>query len=144
MKETDLCRSAAHSPSGAKTAVLIVNTGSPAAPTREALAQYLLEFLGDRRVVELSPIIWQPILRWIIIPRRAQQSADRYKTVWTEEGSPLMAISAQTARRCAGIRRVKQRLKLRPALLPHQPAHRLIREIKIGRASCRERVCLYV
>lgn len=99
MKETDLCRSAAYSPSGAKTAVLIVNTGSPAAPTREALAQYLLEFLGDRRVVELSPIIWQPILRWIIIPRRAQQSADRYKTVWTEEGSPLMAISAQTARR---------------------------------------------
>ncbi len=81
-----------------KTAVLIVNTGSPEAPTREAVARYLLEFLGDRRVVELSPLIWQPILRGIIIPRRAQASAERYKTVWTAEGSPLTAITAKTAR----------------------------------------------
>ncbi|MDO4936760.1 MAG: ferrochelatase [Sutterellaceae bacterium] len=81
-----------------KTAVLIVNTGSPAAPTKEAVAQYLLEFLGDRRVVEMHPLLWQPILRGIIIPRRAQASADRYKTVWTEEGSPLMAITNKTAR----------------------------------------------
>lgn len=82
----------------AKTAVLLVNTGSPAAPTKEAVAQYLLEFLGDRRVVEMHPLLWQPILRGIIIPKRAQASADRYKTVWTEEGSPLMSITAHTAR----------------------------------------------
>ena len=83
--------------SASKTTVIIVNTGSPSAPTKEALAQYLLEFLGDRRVVELSPLIWQPILRCIIIPRRSEASARRYKTVWTKDGSPLMAISAQTA-----------------------------------------------
>ena len=83
--------------SASKTAVIIVNTGSPAAPTKEALAQYLLEFLGDRRVVELNPWIWQPILRGIIIPRRSEASAQRYKTVWTKDGSPLMAISAKTA-----------------------------------------------
>lgn len=82
----------------AKTAVLIVNTGSPAAPTKEAVAQYLLEFLGDRRVVEMHPLLWQPILRGIIIPRRAQASADRYLTVWTEKGSPLMAITDETAK----------------------------------------------
>ncbi len=82
----------------AKTAVLIVNTGSPAAPTKEAVAQYLLEFLGDRRVVEMHPLLWQPILRGIIIPRRAQASAERYQTVWTEAGSPLMVASAETAR----------------------------------------------
>lgn len=69
-----------------KTAVLICNTGSPAAPTKEAVAKYLEEFLGDRRVVEMNPLIWQPILRGIIIPRRAQASADRYKTVWTQKG----------------------------------------------------------
>ena len=83
--------------SASKTVVIIVNTGSPAAPTKEALAQYLLEFLGDRRVVELNPWIWQPILRGIIIPRRSEASAQRYKTVWTKDGSPLMAISAKTA-----------------------------------------------
>lgn len=74
-----------------KTAVLLVNTGSPEAPTKEALAVYLKEFLSDRRVVELSPWIWQPILRGIIIPRRAEASARRYRTVWTEDGSPLVA-----------------------------------------------------
>ena len=80
-----------------KTAVLICNTGSPAAPTKEAVAKYLAEFLGDRRVVEMNPLIWQPILRGIIIPRRAQASADRYKTVWTQKGSPLVAATSDTA-----------------------------------------------
>lgn len=86
-----------------KTAVLICNTGSPAAPTREAVANYLSEFLGDRRVVEMSPFLWWPILHGIVIPRRAQASADRYKTVWTEKGSPLVAVTSETA---AGLQRV--------------------------------------
>lgn len=80
-----------------KIAVVLVNTGSPAAPTKEALSQYLAEFLGDPRVVEISPWIWKPILHGVIIPKRAQASAERYKTVWTEDGSPLMAISKRTA-----------------------------------------------
>lgn len=86
-----------------KTAVLICNTGSPAAPTKEAVATYLAEFLGDRRVVEMNPLLWQPILRGIIIPRRAQASADRYKTVWSEKGSPLVAATSETAE---GLQRV--------------------------------------
>ena len=86
-----------------KTAVLICNTGSPAAPTKEAVATYLAEFLGDRRVVEMNPLLWQPILRGIIIPRRAQASADRYKTVWSEKGSPLVVATSETAE---GLQRV--------------------------------------
>lgn len=81
-----------------KTAVVLVNTGSPAEPTREAVARYLGEFLGDRRVVEMHPLLWKPILHGIIIPRRAQASADRYKTVWGPDGSPLMAAAERTAR----------------------------------------------
>ena len=108
-----------------KTAVLICNTGSPAAPTKEAVAKYLAEFLGDRRVVEMNPLIWQPILRGIIIPRRAQASADRYKTVWTQKGSPLVAVTSDTAQglqkalgdefivswaMCYGVQRIEEEL----------------------------------
>lgn len=109
-----------------KTAVLICNTGSPAAPTKEAVAKYLAEFLGDRRVVEMNPLIWQPILRGIIIPRRAQASADRYKTVWTQKGSPLVAVTSDTAQglqkalgdefivswaMCYGVQRIDEELR---------------------------------
>ena len=108
-----------------KTAVLICNTGSPAAPTKEAVAKYLAEFLGDRRVVEMNPLICQPILRGIIIPRRAQASADRYKTVWTQKGSPLVAATSDTAQglqkvlgdefivswaMCYGVQRIEEEL----------------------------------
>ena len=108
-----------------KTAVLICNTGSPAAPTKEAVAKYLAEFLGDRRVVEMNQLIWQPILRGIIIPRRAQASADRYKTVWTQKGSPLVAVTSETAQElqkvlgdgfivswamCYGVQRIEEEL----------------------------------
>ena len=112
-----------------KTAVLICNTGSPAAPTKEAVAKYLAEFLGDRRVVEMNPLIWQPILRGIIIPRRAQASADRYKTVWTQKGSPLVAATSDTAQglqkvlgdefivswaMCYGVQRIEPAFERRP------------------------------
>ena len=108
-----------------KTAVLLCNTGSPAAPTKEAVSRYLAEFLGDRRVVELHPLLWQPILRGIVIPRRAQASADRYKSVWTDRGSPLMAATAETSEKlqavlgenylvdwamCYGVRRIESEL----------------------------------
>ncbi len=123
----------AASNNSSKTAVLICNTGSPAAPTREAVAKYLAEFLSDRRVVEMSPLIWQPILRGIVIPRRAQASADRYKTVWSEKGSPLVAATSETAARlqeelgddylvdwamCYGVKRIDEALPQLAALKP--------------------------
>ncbi|MBM3984147.1 MAG: ferrochelatase, partial [Planctomycetes bacterium] len=76
---------------------MLVNLGSPAAPTTAALRDYLREFLSDRRVVTLPPLLWQPILRAIVLPRRAPRSAELYRRVWTAEGSPLVAIGRRQA-----------------------------------------------
>lgn len=80
-----------------KTALLLVNTGSPEAPTSEVLAPYLNEFLSDRHIVDLPPWLWKPILSRIIIPRRKDASAKRYAAIWTDEGSPLLATTKKTA-----------------------------------------------
>lgn len=77
--------------------VLLVNLGTPEAPTPAAVRRYLAEFLSDRRVVELPPIAWQPILRGIILRTRPRTSAHAYQQVWTPEGSPLAAITARQA-----------------------------------------------
>jgi ferrochelatase len=77
--------------------VLLVNLGTPDAPTPQAVKRYLAEFLSDRRVVEIPPIIWQAILRGIILNVRPKKSAHAYAQVWTDHGSPLAAITAQQA-----------------------------------------------
>ncbi len=77
--------------------VLLVNLGTPDAPTAKAVKRYLKQFLSDRRVVEIPPIAWQPILRGIILNTRPKKSAHAYSQVWSEDGSPLAAITkAQT------------------------------------------------
>ena len=81
----------------APVGVLLVNLGSPAAPTADAVRDFLREFLSDRRVVTLPPLLWQPLLRGVILPRRAPRSAELYRRVWTPEGSPLLAIGARQA-----------------------------------------------
>jgi len=73
--------------------VLLINLGTPDAPTPAAVRRYLGEFLSDRRVVEISPLLWQPILRGIILTVRPRKSALNYRKVWTGEGSPLAAIT---------------------------------------------------
>lgn len=75
--------------------VLLVNLGTPEAPEPGAVKRYLAEFLSDRRVVEIPPIAWQPILRGIILNTRPRKSAHAYRQVWTEDGSPLAAITAR-------------------------------------------------
>ena len=77
--------------------VLLVNLGTPDAPEPGAVKRYLAEFLSDRRVVEIPPILWQPILRGIILNTRPKRSAHAYRQVWTEDGSPLAAITARQA-----------------------------------------------
>ncbi|QFY89962.1 ferrochelatase [Magnetovirga frankeli] len=84
-----------------KTGILLTNLGTPDAPEAPALKRYLKEFLSDRRVVELHPLAWQPILRGIILNVRPKKSAAAYRQVWSEEGSPLLAIALrQTAALC--------------------------------------------
>jgi ferrochelatase len=73
----------------AKVGVLLVNLGTPEAPTPEAVRRYLKQFLSDQRVVEIPPLVWQPILRAIVLNTRPQQSAKAYAKVWTDKGSPL-------------------------------------------------------
>ena len=80
-----------------KVGVLLVNLGTPEAPTAAAVKTYLAEFLSDKRVVELPSVLWQPILRGIILNTRPKKSAHAYAQVWTEKGSPLAAITAEQA-----------------------------------------------
>jgi len=80
-----------------KIGVLLVNLGTPDAPTPAAVKRYLAEFLSDRRVIEIPQMIWQPILRGIILNTRPKKSAHAYAQVWTPQGSPLAAITAQQA-----------------------------------------------
>lgn len=77
--------------------VLLVNLGTPDAPDAGAVRRYLGEFLSDRRVVEIPALIWQPILRGIILRTRPAKSAHAYQQVWTDDGSPLAAITKRQA-----------------------------------------------
>ena len=71
------------------TAILLVNLGSPDAPTPAALRRYLAEFLRDHRVVDLPRLPWWLILHGIILTTRPARSAAKYAQIWTKEGSPL-------------------------------------------------------
>jgi ferrochelatase len=76
-----------------RIAVLLTNLGTPDAPEAAAVRRYLAEFLSDRRVIEIPRLAWLPILHGIILRTRPKKSAHAYKQVWTEEGSPLAAIT---------------------------------------------------
>lgn len=82
----------------AATGVLLVNLGTPDAPEPVAVRRYLAEFLSDRDVVDLPPLLWQPILRGAILPFRPRRTAEAYRLIWTEEGSPLAAITRRQAK----------------------------------------------
>ncbi|MGI9438847.1 MAG: ferrochelatase [Parvibaculales bacterium] len=74
-----------------KTGLLLVNLGTPESPDKKGLRPYLKQFLSDRRVIEASPLIWQPILRGIILNTRPKKSAEAYAKIWRKESneSPL-------------------------------------------------------
>ena len=82
-----------------KTAVLLLNLGTPSAPTSKAVRAYLKEFLSDPRVVEIPRIIWWCILNGIILPIRSGASAKKYASIWLSKlGSPLMHYSRLQAK----------------------------------------------
>ena len=77
------------------TGILITNLGTPDSPDVPAVRRYLREFLSDPRVVEIPKLVWMIILHGIVLRTRPAKSAKLYKSIWTEAGSPLMAISVQ-------------------------------------------------
>jgi protoporphyrin/coproporphyrin ferrochelatase len=72
-----------------KLGVLLVNLGTPDAPTPAAVRRYLAEFLTDPRVVEIPAVAWRPLLHGVVLRTRPAKSAARYASVWTKDGSPL-------------------------------------------------------
>lgn len=85
--------------------VLLTNLGTPDAPDARSLRRYLREFLLDPRVIELPRVLWWVILHLFVLTRRPAQSAALYRKIWTEEGSPLLAISRRQA---AEVQRILQ------------------------------------
>lgn len=81
-----------------RVGVLLVNLGTPDAPDRASVKRYLGEFLSDPRVVEIPQIIWQPILRGIILTTRPKRTAANYAKIWPAgEDSPLRRITRDQA-----------------------------------------------
>ncbi|MET0251959.1 MAG: ferrochelatase [Novosphingobium sp.] len=120
----------------ARIGLLMVNLGTPDAPEPAAVRRYLGQFLSDRRVIEIPPLLWQPILRGIILNTRPKKSAHAYAQVWREDGSPLAAITTAQA---AGLQeRLGEAVLVRPAMRYGNPA--IAGEIAALKAAGCERI----
>jgi ferrochelatase len=102
-------------PEAEKTGILLVNLGTPSAPTPAAVRAYLREFLSDPRVVEIPRLVWLPILHLVILRTRPAKSAAKYASIWTADGSPLAVHTARQAKLLAGL--LGERAK------PNPPSH---------------------
>ena len=103
--------------SPSKIGVLLINLGTPDAPTKQALRPYLKQFLSDPRVVEIPRLAWWLILNGVILNTRPAKSAQKYAQIWTAEGSPLFAHTRKQAKMLQGY--LGERLK------PPSPLHPL-------------------
>jgi protoporphyrin/coproporphyrin ferrochelatase len=109
--------------SASRTAVLLVNLGTPDEPTPAALRRYLAEFLSDPRVVEIPRLVWWPILHGIILRTRPAKSAAKYASIWLPEGSPLAVWTRTQATLLAGALEERgHRLFVRHAMRYGQPS----------------------
>jgi protoporphyrin/coproporphyrin ferrochelatase len=82
-------------PRSNKIGVIVAQLGTPDAPTAPALRRYLAQFLGDQRVIDISPFVWKPLLHGVILNRRPRRSAKLYRRIWTDAGSPLLVHSRE-------------------------------------------------
>lgn len=76
-----------------KLGVLLVNLGTPRSPSKSDIKRYLKQFLSDRRVIDIPKWIWLPILCCVVLPIRTSRLVKLYKSIWMEQGSPLMVFS---------------------------------------------------
>jgi ferrochelatase len=82
--------------------VLLVNLGTPDAPTAGAVRRYLREFLSDPRVVQIPRLVWLPILYLFVLPFRPAKSARKYAAIWRSDGSPLRIYHERQAQLLRG------------------------------------------
>ena len=87
----------AAAPTPERIGVLLVNLGTPDSPSYFAVQRYLREFLGDRRVINTSRLIWLPILYGVVLPFRPIRTARNYRKIWMQDGSPLAVYSKRLA-----------------------------------------------
>ena len=118
----DSVQRAAAAPSEATTAgaerigVLAVNLGTPSSPSYFAVQRYLREFLGDRRVIDTSRLVWLPVLYGIVLPLRPMRTARNYRKVWMQGGSPLAVYSKRLADKLGAELQARHGDRLRVAL----------------------------
>ncbi len=106
-----------------RTSVLLCNLGTPDAPTPSALRRYLGQFLSDPRVVEIPRALWLPLLHGVILRTRPAQSAAKYASIWTPEGSPLAVWTDKQAKLLRGwLGEAGYNVLVRPAMRYGQPA----------------------
>jgi ferrochelatase len=101
------------------TALLLVNLGTPDAPTPAAVRRYLAEFLSDTRVVSIPRLLWWPLLHGLILPLRGGRSAEKYAQIWLPQGSPL---AVHTQRLTAAVQTRLPQCKVLHAMRYGQPA----------------------
>jgi ferrochelatase len=99
-------------------ALLLVNLGTPSAPTPPAVRAYLREFLSDPRVVKLPRFVWLPVLHGIVLRTRPAKSAEKYAAIWTPEGSPL---AVHTRKQTEALRRVLPNVRIDYAMRYGEP-----------------------
>lgn len=96
---------AAAAPNSSRIGLLAVNLGTPDAPSYCAVQRYLREFLGDRRVINTSRLIWWPLLYGVILPLRPFRTARKYRKIWLPEGSPLAVYSRRLSAKIGAVLR---------------------------------------
>ncbi len=113
-----------HHGTPAKTGVLLVNLGTPEAPTAEAVKPYLREFLSDPAVVELPRVIWQPLLHLFVLTTRPRRTAEKYAEIWMADGSPLKVHTERQTKLLRGYlgERIKTPLAVEYAMRYGMPA----------------------
>lgn len=79
--------------------ILLVNLGTPENTKTSSVRKYLRQFLSDPRVIEVPKLLWWFILNLFILPFRPSKSAEAYKEIWTEEGSPLLLYSEEITKK---------------------------------------------
>lgn len=130
-----------------RVGVLLINTGSPDAPEPSAVRRYLAEFLMDPCVRPLPGPLWWIVLHLFVLPRRQEASAEKYRRIWREDGSPLVSIAGRLARSVqaeVARRRPEADFVVRPAMCYGQPSvARALSELRDAGCSSVVAVPLY-